>query len=112
MRLSFCMQEWAYEVFISVWSSDVCSSDLNWTLILAMSTVFFIGSWLQQAGLATTTATNGGFLTGLYVFCVPVLCFLLFRTRPHPLIFVCVPLALRSTGSRVGKAFVITCIFR
>jgi drug/metabolite transporter (DMT)-like permease len=66
----------------------------NWALILAMSLVFFIGSWLQQSGLASTTATNAGFLTGLYVFFVPLLGFLLFRTRPHPIIFICVPLAL------------------
>lgn len=66
----------------------------HWFFIMAMSTVFFLGSWLQQAGLATTTATNGGFLTGLYVFFVPVLGFLLFRTRPHPIIYLGVPLAL------------------
>lgn len=66
----------------------------HWLFILAMSTAFFFGSWLQQAGLATTTATNGGFLTGLYVFFVPLLGYVLFRTRPHPIIFVGVPLAL------------------
>lgn len=66
----------------------------HWFFILAMSTVFFLGSWLQQAGLATTTATNGGFLTGLYVFFVPLLGYLLFRTRPHPIVFAGVPLAL------------------
>jgi drug/metabolite transporter (DMT)-like permease len=66
----------------------------HWFFIFAMSTVFFLGSWLQQAGLATTTATNGGFLTGLYVFFVPLLGFLLFRTRPHPIVFAGVPLAL------------------
>lgn len=66
----------------------------HWLFILAMSTVFFLGSWLQQAGLATTTATNGGFLTGLYVFFVPLLGFVLFRSRAHPIIFAGVPLAL------------------
>lgn len=66
----------------------------HWLFIMAMSLVFFFGSWLQQAGLATTTATNGGFLTGLYVFFVPLLAFVLFRSRPHPIIFVGVPLAL------------------
>lgn len=65
-----------------------------WAVIGVMSLVFFAGSWLQQAGLAGTTATNAGFLTGLYVFFVPVLGFLLFRTRPHPVILVCVPAAL------------------
>ncbi|KKB10142.1 DMT family transporter [Devosia chinhatensis] len=66
----------------------------HWLFILAMSSVFFLGSWLQQAGLATTTATNGGFLTGLYVFFVPLLGYVLFHSRPHPIIFVGVPLAL------------------
>ncbi len=66
----------------------------HWLFILAMSSVFFLGSWLQQAGLASTTATNGGFLTGLYVFFVPLLGYLLFRTKPHPIILVGVPLAL------------------
>lgn len=69
----------------------------QWGLILAVSTVFFFGSWLQQAGLTLTTVTNSGFLTGLYVFFVPVLGFCLFRTLPHPIIFVCVPLALLGT---------------
>ncbi len=66
----------------------------HWLFIAAMSLVFFCGSWMQQSGLATTTATNGGFLTGLYVFFVPLLGFILFRTRPHPIIFVGVPMAL------------------
>ncbi|MFP9138160.1 DMT family transporter [Devosia sp. XGJD_8] len=69
-------------------------SSTHWALIIAMSLVFFIGSWLQQTGLATTTATNAGFLTGLYVFFVPLLGFLIFRSRPHPIIFAGVPLAL------------------
>ncbi len=66
----------------------------QWWLVGLLSLVFFLGSWLQQTGLATTTATNAGFLTGLYVFFVPVLGFVLFRTRPHPIVLVCVPLAL------------------
>lgn len=66
----------------------------HWGLIVAMSLVFFLGSWLQQAALTTTTATNAGFLTGLYVFFVPVLGFLVFCTRPHPIVYACVPLAL------------------
>lgn len=72
----------------------IALNNTHWFFIAAMSTVFFLGSWLQQAGLATTTATNGGFLTGLYVFFVPLLGYVLFRSRPHPIIFVGVPLAL------------------
>ncbi|MBU1305406.1 MAG: DMT family transporter [Alphaproteobacteria bacterium] len=66
----------------------------HWVLIGAVSLVFFLGSWMQQVGLITTSVTNAGFLTGLYVFFVPFLGFLLFRTRPHPIIFAGVPLAL------------------
>lgn len=66
----------------------------HWALIGAVSLVFFLGSWMQQVGLITTSVTNAGFLTGLYVFFVPFLGFLLFRTRPHPIIYACVPLAL------------------
>lgn len=66
----------------------------HWFFILAMSAAFFFGSWLQQAGLTTTTATNGGFLTGLYVFFVPLLGFVLFRVRVHPIVLAGVPLAL------------------
>lgn len=82
---------------LAIWEkrrSTLVLSSRQWMLILVMSLVFFMGSWLQQTGLATTTATNGGFLTGLYVFFVPVLGFLIFRNRPHPIIYACVPLAL------------------
>lgn len=33
----------------------------------------FAGGWLQQAGVAHTTAGNAGFITGLYVILVPLL---------------------------------------
>ncbi|HEY8574849.1 MAG TPA: DMT family transporter [Devosia sp.] len=90
----------------------------QWSTILVICLVFFFGSWLQQAGLATTTATNGGFLTSLYVFFVPVLGFLLFRTRPHPIIYACVPLALVGTyylnggglsSFNTGDALIVCC---
>jgi drug/metabolite transporter (DMT)-like permease len=34
--------------------------------------VLFIGASLQQAGLVYTTASKAGFITGLYVVCVPI----------------------------------------
>jgi drug/metabolite transporter (DMT)-like permease len=37
----------------------------------------------QQFGLLTTTVTNSGFLTGLYVIFVPLLVVTIFRERPH-----------------------------
>lgn len=66
----------------------------QWAFVLAMSVVFFLGSWLQQAGLTTTTVTNAGFLTGLYVFFVPAIGLIALRTPPHPIVWICVPLAL------------------
>lgn len=38
---------------------------------------------LQQFGLLTTTVTNSGVLTGLYVVLTPFIALLLFRQKPH-----------------------------
>lgn len=66
----------------------------QWGFIAAMSLTLMLGSWLQQVGLLTTTVTNGGFLTSLYVLLVPLIGLFVFRTWPHPIIWVGVPLAL------------------
>jgi drug/metabolite transporter (DMT)-like permease len=63
-------------------------------LIGGLSVNFFLGSWLQQVGLAFTTVTNGGFLTALYVLFVPVIAFLAVRAKPHPIVYLGIPLAL------------------
>lgn len=47
----------------------------------------FIGLVLQQIGLITTSVTNAGFLTGLYVVMVPVLGVIIFRSWPHPVVW-------------------------
>ena len=54
----------------------------------------FIGSGLQQAGLATTTAGNGGFITSLYVVIVPLLLWLVWKERPSPLTGAAVLMAI------------------
>lgn len=41
-------------------------------LATLLGVCLFVGSCLQQIGLVTTTATNGGFLTALYVILVPI----------------------------------------
>lgn len=66
----------------------------DWTLLGVLSIVFFLGSWLQQVGIAFTTITNSGFLTSLYVLFVPLIAFVLVRSRPHPIIWIGAPLAL------------------
>ncbi len=50
-------------------------------LLLALCSVFAVGVILQQIGIATTSVTNAGFLTGLYVVFVPLICFLFFRQK-------------------------------
>jgi drug/metabolite transporter (DMT)-like permease len=93
-------------------------SGRDWWFVAAMTLVFFIGSWLQQLGLASTTVTNGGFLTGLYVLFVPLIAFAVFRTRPHPLVLVGIALALLGiyllNGARLdqlntGDALIVLC---
>ncbi|AZG75843.1 DMT family transporter [Methylocystis rosea] len=46
----------------------------------------FLAAALQQVGLATTTATNGGFLTALYVVLVPVFVFAQTGVRPRQVV--------------------------
>ncbi|CAN0655805.1 EamA family transporter [Nitratireductor aquimarinus] len=49
--------------------------------------LLFAGMAAQQVGLLTTTVTNSGFLTGLYVVMVPLLAVLLFRQWPHRIVW-------------------------
>jgi drug/metabolite transporter (DMT)-like permease len=63
-------------------------------LIALLAVVFFFGAWLQQAGLALTTVTNGGFLTGLYVIFAPLIGLAFLRHKPHPIVWLCAPLTL------------------
>jgi drug/metabolite transporter (DMT)-like permease len=66
----------------------------QWAFIGLLSVNFFMGSWLQQSGMLYTTVTNGGFLTGLYVFFVPLILLLFFRKSPHKIVWMAVPFAL------------------
>jgi len=66
----------------------------QWGFVGAMSGALLLGTWLQQVGLLTTTVTNGGFLTSLYVMFVPAIALIAFRTWPHPILWLGVPLAL------------------
>ncbi|WP_439272033.1 DMT family transporter [Pseudochrobactrum sp. HB0163] len=52
------------------------------------------GMYLQQTGLLTTSVTNAGFLTGLYVVLVPLLGVLLFSQWPHPVVWLSAILSL------------------
>lgn len=70
------------------------SHDLR--VILALGVLLFLGAWLQQVGIVSTTVTNAGMLTALYVPLVPLLSRVLLGERPHWVIW---PAA---SGSVVG----------
>ncbi len=76
------------------WRAKVRISSRQWFAIGFLCLNFFLGSWLQQWGMITISITNGGFLTGLYVFFVPLIMLLVFHTRLHPIIWVCAPIAI------------------
>ena len=51
--------------------------------IAGLGTLLFFGAAFQQIGIQTTTVTNAGFLTALYVPLVPLLSWLWLRHLPH-----------------------------
>jgi drug/metabolite transporter (DMT)-like permease len=48
--------------------------------VSALGVLLMLGAALQQIGIASTTVTNAGFLTALYVPLVPLLAWLILRT--------------------------------
>ena len=85
---------------------------------LGIGVILFFGMALQQVGLLTTTVTNSGFLTSLYVVLVPVLGVVILRQWPHPIVWPCALLAiagiyLLSGGALarlvVGDLYTIAC---
>jgi drug/metabolite transporter (DMT)-like permease len=55
----------------------------DWMRFAGIGMVLFAGMATQQLGLMSTSVTNSGFLTGLYVVFTPLLGVLLFREIPH-----------------------------
>ena len=49
---------------------------------IVLGVVFFLAVVSQQAGMLTTSVSNAGFLTGLYVIFVPAFAWILFRRPP------------------------------
>ncbi len=86
---------------------------------LVLGTLMFLGYWLQTWGLQLTTATNSGFITGLYVVMTPLLGLLLWRQRVPPvgwaaagaaflgLALLAIP-SLRDLRPRPGDLLVLT----
>ena len=51
--------------------------------VAGLGVLLAFGAVLQQVGLKSTTVTNAGFLTALYVPLVPLASWLILRERPH-----------------------------
>ncbi|MCV6547766.1 MAG: DMT family transporter [Cohaesibacter sp.] len=64
--------------------------------------IFFIAITTQQYGFFTTTVTNAGFLTALYVVFTPLLGLLIFRQSPNPIIWFIVAISLSGTYLLAG----------
>lgn len=60
----------------------------DWSLAGLIGFCLFAAAALQQVGLATTTATNGGFLTALYVVLVPVFVFAQTGVKPRQAVLI------------------------
>lgn len=66
---------------------------------------FFVAGALQQYGLKTATATNGGFLTALYVVLTPLLAWMTQGVRPGPVLVPAVALSAAGTWLLGGGTF-------
>lgn len=65
----------------------------EWKRFVLLGALLFASLSAQQVGLLTTSVTNSGFLTGLYVVITPVVGIVLWRLWPHPVVW---PAALMS----------------
>ncbi|MBT9494552.1 MAG: DMT family transporter [Paucibacter sp.] len=81
-----------------------------------LGSLLLLGAAMQQIGIVSTTVTNAGFLTALYVPLVPVLGWLLWRHLPHwsvwPAALACLAGAFLLSGAEgleigVGDLWVI-----
>lgn len=77
----------------------------QWACMCAAGAVLFVASAVQQEGLLTTSASNAGFLTSLYVVLVPFVLYIGWRQKPPVMAVLAVVMAgagafLLSTGGR------------
>lgn len=59
----------------------------NFGKFVLIGVVFFFGMATQQVGLLTTSVSNSGFLTGLYVVFTPLVAVVVFRDWPHRIVW-------------------------
>ncbi|SCA56319.1 conserved membrane hypothetical protein [Candidatus Terasakiella magnetica] len=64
-------------------SDELSLSKRDWIGMVLCGVFLFIASITQQVGIAQTSVTNAGFLTGLYVPLVPFMLLVFWRKLPH-----------------------------
>ncbi|MAA99073.1 MAG: EamA family transporter [Stappia sp.] len=67
----------------------------HYARFVLLGIVFFFGITVQQYGLLSTSVTNAGFLTAIYVVMTPIIAYLVFAERPHPIVW---PASLTTLG--------------
>ncbi len=72
------------------------------SLAFLIGLCLFLGASLQQVALVTTTATNGGFLTALYVIFVPLIVWAVTGKRPQPVILIASLLCIAGSWLLMG----------
>lgn len=72
--------------------------DRNTLIFIGLTAfTFFMGCILQQIALLSTSVTNAGFLTGLYVVMAPLLAWMILRSAPHFIVWPASALSLAGT---------------
>lgn len=107
-----------------LWFSRKQLSGINWLPLLGASALLgfllFIGFYTQTEGLRFTSVSNAGFITGLNVPLVPLLGFLLFRTKVAKSVWLGVVVAtaglyMLTIGDKLefnrGDVLVLICAF-
>ena len=66
----------------------------DWLLAVAVGLCLASGSIIQQVGLTTTSVTNAGFITALYIAFVPFVAWAIVRTKVRPLVLAACAVSL------------------
>lgn len=91
-----------------------------WRGGLVMGALFFTGMIFQQVGLLTTSVTNAGMLTGLYVVLVPLIAFVAMREAQPVIVWTCAAMAFAGVwllgggtlgGFATGDFLMLICAF-
>jgi drug/metabolite transporter (DMT)-like permease len=68
-----------------------------WRITALASLALFVAEAMQQFGLVTATVTNAGFLTALYVVCVPFITWIATRQAPIAIVWPAAALSFAGT---------------